>query len=124
MIQPANLLMLFISRDGEIGRRSGLKIRRGQKPCGGSIPPPGTSNPKYLRGFESHLLSGFRHSPFLPGSGCAQFCAHLRKYPADSVGLRMDVSLCDSDGRMPGDPGKNEYVAASGLTEPGQSRMS
>src|SRR5579864_1187162 len=32
------------SRDGEIGRRSGLKIRRGQKPCGGSIPPPGTSN--------------------------------------------------------------------------------
>ena len=29
-------------RDGEIGRRSGLKIRRGQKPCGGSIPPPGT----------------------------------------------------------------------------------
>ena len=31
------------SRDGEIGRRSGLKIRRGQKPCGGSIPPPGTS---------------------------------------------------------------------------------
>src|SRR5579871_84807 len=30
-------------RDGEIGRRSGLKIRRGQKPCGGSIPPPGTT---------------------------------------------------------------------------------
>ena len=43
MIQPANLLMLFSCRDGETGRRSGLKIRRGQKPCGGSIPPPGTT---------------------------------------------------------------------------------
>jgi hypothetical protein len=32
----------MISRDGEIGRRSGLKIRRAQKACGGSIPPPGT----------------------------------------------------------------------------------
>jgi hypothetical protein len=30
-------------RDGEIGRRSGLKIRRAQKACGGSIPPPGTT---------------------------------------------------------------------------------
>ncbi len=34
---------MIAGRDGEIGRRSGLKIRRGQKPCGGSIPPPGTS---------------------------------------------------------------------------------
>jgi hypothetical protein len=32
----------MVRRDGEIGRRSGLKIRRGHKPCGGSIPPPGT----------------------------------------------------------------------------------
>jgi hypothetical protein len=30
------------SRDGGTGRRSGLKIRRGQ-PHGGSIPPPGTN---------------------------------------------------------------------------------
>jgi hypothetical protein len=37
------------SRDGEIGRRSGLKIRRGQKPCGGSIPPPGTIQPIHSR---------------------------------------------------------------------------
>lgn len=29
-------------RDGGIGRRSGLKIRRGQ-PRGGSTPPPGTT---------------------------------------------------------------------------------
>jgi hypothetical protein len=30
-----------VRRDGGTGRRSGLKIRRGQ-PHGGSIPPPGT----------------------------------------------------------------------------------
>ncbi len=32
----------FLSPDGEIGRRSGLKIRREQS-HGGSSPPPGTT---------------------------------------------------------------------------------
>src|SRR5438045_330501 len=45
-------------RDGETGRRSGLKIRRAQKACGGSIPPPGTThtriNTEHLD--NSHLL--------------------------------------------------------------------
>jgi hypothetical protein len=36
-------------RDGEIGRRSGLKIRRAQKACGGSIPPPGTNLRRLVR---------------------------------------------------------------------------
>jgi hypothetical protein len=36
-------------RDGGTGRRSGLKIRRGQ-PRGGSTPPPGTSKIKSLDG--------------------------------------------------------------------------
>ena len=35
------------SRDGGTGRRSGLKIRRGQ-PRGGSTPPPGTNKIKNL----------------------------------------------------------------------------
>ena len=34
-------------RDGGTGRRSGLKIRRGQ-PRGGSTPPPGTNRIKGL----------------------------------------------------------------------------
>ena len=40
---PCKLEPQLPGRDGEIGRRSGLKIRRAQKACGGSIPPPGTS---------------------------------------------------------------------------------
>jgi hypothetical protein len=35
------LFSIVQSRDGGTGRRSGLKIRRGQ-PRGGSTPPPGT----------------------------------------------------------------------------------
>src|ERR1039457_4950451 len=35
-----------LGRDGGTGRRSGLKIRRGLSPRGGSTPPPGTK--KYL----------------------------------------------------------------------------
>ena len=56
-------------RDGEIGRRSGLKIRRGQKPCGGSIPPPGTSF-KTLRPERGllHLISGHRSRSQIAGT--------------------------------------------------------
>ena len=39
----------YVRRDGEIGRRSGLKIRRAQKACGGSIPPPGTNLGRVVR---------------------------------------------------------------------------
>ena len=36
-----------IRRDGGTGRRSGLKIRRGLSPRGGSTPPPGTNLTTY-----------------------------------------------------------------------------
>ena len=42
-ITPECSVICLSCRDGEIGRRSGLKIRRAQKACGGSIPPPGTN---------------------------------------------------------------------------------
>ena len=35
-------------RSGEIGRRTGLKIQRGDKPRGGSTPPSGMSYPWYF----------------------------------------------------------------------------
>jgi hypothetical protein len=47
------------SRDGGTGRRSGLKIRRGQ-PRGGSTPPPGT---KILKELEDKMVS-FGERPF------------------------------------------------------------
>jgi hypothetical protein len=48
------------SPDGEIGRRSGLKIRRPQG-RGGSSPPPGTNKEKGLRGnVLSKIESKFR----------------------------------------------------------------
>lgn len=39
--------------DGEIGRRSGLKIR-GPQGCGGSSPPPGTIESISYAGTSSH----------------------------------------------------------------------
>ena len=47
-------------RDGEIGRRSGLKIRRAQKACGGSIPPPGTTSTVVFRLQAARLFSSRR----------------------------------------------------------------
>ncbi len=51
------------SRDGGTGRRSGLKIRRGQ-PRGGSTPPPGTNETNYLAGFlNKNSSTGFTGVP-------------------------------------------------------------
>ena len=45
------------SRDGGTGRRSGLKIRRGQ-PRGGSTPPPGTNSKLFrISQFTGYYLS-------------------------------------------------------------------
>ncbi len=46
--------MRTLCRDGGTGRRSGLKIRRGQ-PRGGSTPPPGT---KRINGLENQRIFG------------------------------------------------------------------
>jgi hypothetical protein len=61
----ANSIVAVLCPDGEIGRRSGLKIRRPQG-CGGSSPPPGTNKIKDLdeimprqysiRGYESPIF--------------------------------------------------------------------
>ncbi len=45
--QRRNIANIGVRRDGGTGRRSGLKIRRGQ-PRGGSTPPPGTKITKDL----------------------------------------------------------------------------
>src|SRR6185437_15709072 len=47
MNRPRVYIIETLSRDGGTGRRSGLKIRRGQ-PRGGSTPPPGTKILKSL----------------------------------------------------------------------------
>jgi hypothetical protein len=47
------MLFSIEGRDGEIGRRSGLKIRRAQKACGGSIPLPGTNLGHFVRPSKS-----------------------------------------------------------------------
>ena len=48
ILTPSKVARGLSSRDGGTGRRSGLKIRRGQ-PRGGSTPPPGTKILKDLR---------------------------------------------------------------------------
>lgn len=57
-----------ICRDGEIGRRRGLKIRRGQKSCGGSIPLPSPAIAK----FASILLS-----PSQTSCGRSEIALHI-----------------------------------------------
>jgi hypothetical protein len=62
-------------RDGGTGRRSGLKIRRGQ-PRGGSTPPPGTNKTKSLD--RNWPLKNER--PISAG-GCFYGCSFLRFDP-------------------------------------------
>ena len=55
--------MLPLCRDGGIGRRTGLKIQRGQL-HGGSIPPPGTRPSSHMKSVRM----------------CAKFCRNGRYY--------------------------------------------
>ena len=50
-----------MSRDGGIGRRTGLKIPRWQQ-RGGSIPPPGTNKINDLRKSKSFFFPYIRNS--------------------------------------------------------------
>ncbi len=63
-------------RDGGTGRRSGLKIRRGQ-PRGGSTPPPGT---KGRRKSES-TISLDPETPYLPFRGICRAIAPPQRAP-------------------------------------------
>src|ERR1019366_8216932 len=78
---------MIASRDGEIGRRSGLKIRRGESSVGVRFPLPAPSQPQPF-----HLLhDGFRSSAgVLPG---LPFVIPQPRFGADPAFVRERRSL-------------------------------